>query len=83
MNGPKKPNVTSISSRVSSDNSSWSLQAMLEHVALTHPDDSVAKALLILEFEGGSGHYYAVRADYKDMLWMIRSFERFLMGDEP
>ena len=82
MNGPKKPNITSISSRVSSDNFSWSLQAMLEHVALTHPDESVAKALLILEFKDGSGHYYAVRADYKDMLWVIRSFERFLMKDD-
>jgi len=75
-------NIKSISGRLPRDNSTWSLQDMLQHAAIEHSDEEVEHALLILSLKGGRGQFYAVRASRADMLWMIKRFEFFLLNGE-
>lgn len=75
--------VKSIADRTSDDNTTWSLEDMLQHALIEHKDEEIKHALLLLEFNDGSGHYYAVRATRKDMLWVTKAFKHFLMsGDD-
>lgn len=74
--------VVSVMGRVGTDNSTWTLHDMLEHVRLTHPDEEVKRAIVLVDTNDGRGFLYTVNVTKPEILWMVKHLELHLLHED-